>query len=442
LKTIQQLFSFSLMFFCALWFSVPFSVAADNTQNHISGHMLGALPPKPVPFDDYCIEVLGQASTEGVSKEFARQMAIRDALKQASMQTNLSVSTRQEMVDYKVTRDNTRFTSQSKVRNFKILDSGFKKRTFAQQFDEDGKELPVEDASTYQVLLEVCLTEDPQACNNIPGNQLQPKLAVAQVVTTDVYGARDISNLLVGYQHELHRRLPLYNYKNIVKLENGLSLQPFADATPNLDPETLNPVRDRTGAQYLMLTVIRNLSMHNEDYGIVKDIRRFYNYENNPTNRYIEVDYYLVDLVNHQVVEQQRIGYDVEGDVRVGRDRAFGTSAFFKTDTGFVFNQLLNQQVKKATDYLACKPVETQIIDVREGQYILYLSAASGAQVGDEMAVYHKFGRNIRFQGVDLGLDSEPAGFLKIVRIQNKFAVAKVLAKEGEMQVGDIVKSW
>lgn len=411
-----------------------FSALAANTA-------AGSAIPE---FQNFCVIVTGEASTEKHSESFAKQMAIRDALKQASMQSNLSVSSKQEMVDFKLTRENTRFTTHSKVRNFFILSEGAKTLTFEEEFDKDGNELKDEDKDPkiYQVKLQVCLTEDPNACNNVPGNQLQPKLAVAQVVTTDVYGARDISNLLPGYHHELVRRLPLYHYRNIVKIENGVTLQPNGDARPNLDPQILDPVKNQTGAQYLMLTVIRNLSSHNEDPAIVNRVRSFYGFDNEANARYIEVDYYLVDLNQHRLVKEQRIGLTVNGDVRVGRDRAFGTSAFFETSSGFAFNQLLNQQVKGVTDHLACKPVETQIIDIRDDKYILYLSADSGAQVGDEMAVYHRSGMNVRFQGVDLGFDSEPTGFLKIKRINDKFAVAEVVAKEGLIQIGDTVKSW
>lgn len=403
--------------------------------------------------NNHCLVVTGQASLEGVTDEFARQMAIRNGLKLASMQNNLSVSSRQDMKDYSITYDTTRFTTNSKVRKFTILDEGVKKLSDEEMFEQmdepQNPNIPLADAPVtskrkpvYEVKLKVCLTEDPKACNNVPGNQLQPKLVVAQVVTTDEYGARDISNLLVGYQTELMRRFGERQYRNLDKIENGINLQPGADVLPNLAPEILDPIREQTGAQYLLLTVLRSISSHNEDHPVWQNIQRFYNQEIEPNARYLEVDFYLVDLNSLQMVEQKRLGYNVKGKVVVGRDRPFGTSGFFATDTGTVFNQILNEQVAQVSDYINCKPLKTKIIDIRNGEYILHLAAASGVQVGDELAVYHSFGSNVRYQGNDLGGDSVPAGFIKVERIQSNFVIAKELVKENLIEVGDTVSTW
>ncbi|MDX1346889.1 MAG: hypothetical protein R3189_01430, partial [Thiomicrorhabdus chilensis] len=63
-------------------------------------------------------------------------------------------------------------------------------------------------------------------------------------------------------------------------------------------------------------------------------------------------------------------------------------------------------------------------------------------KVGDQLAVYHRQGRAVQFQGVDLGMDESPAAFLKIKRILPRFAVAELVAKKGVVQVGDSVKAW
>lgn len=396
-------------------------------------------------YPKHCVMVTGTASVEGVSEAFARQMAIRNGLKLASMQNNLSIASDQVVKDYTLTKDMTHFTSNSKVSKFIILDEGVKEPEFDSLFNEKGlKKSPeeIEQLKTYQVRMEVCLTEDPYACNNVPGNHYQPKLVIARPVTTDSYGASDISNLLVGYQNELERRLRNKGYQNLTTLEDSSVIDPNQAVGPNLSPEVLDPVRERTGAQFLLLSVIRSASAHNEDPKLWNDIKRFYNREVQPNARYIEVDSYVVDLVNHKVVSQKRKGFDIKGDVVVGRDRPFGTNAFFATDTGMVFHSLLEEQTQAVYGYLNCRPVETRIIDIRDGEYIVFLSRESGAQVGDELAVYHTFGRPVRYQGNDLGADSKPAGFLKIKRIQSKFAVAEILAKEDLIQIGDIVRSW
>lgn len=393
-----------------------------------------------------CVAVTGTASLDGVSEEFARQMAIRNGLKLASMQNNLSISSDQVVTNYTLRKDMTHFTSQSKVSNFVIVEEGVKPPDFDDLFDETGKKIEdpaaLKKLNTYQVKLEVCLTENPQACNNVPGNHLQPKLAIARPVISNSYQARDISNLLIGYQMELENRLKQAGYQNLMTIEESSVVDTRQPIAPNLTPEVLQPIRETTGAQYVLLTVIRSVSAHNEGSETWNKIKRFYNHEINPDARYLEIEYFIVDLVHHVVIAQQREGFDVKGDVEVGRERPFGTNAFFATDTGMVFDVILRQQSNNVFERLKCQPVETQIIDVRDGEYILYLTQASGARVGDEFAVYHRLGRPIRYQGVQLGMDSMPSGFLKITRIQSKFAIAEVLAKQGLMEVGDSVRSW
>ncbi|NCN44213.1 MAG: hypothetical protein GW843_07940 [Thiomicrospira sp.] len=393
-----------------------------------------------------CVLVTGTASLDGVSEDFARQMAIRNGLKLASMQNNLSISSDQVVTNYTLHKDMTHFTSQSKVSNFAIVEEGIKPPAFDDLFDRDGKKIQDPEAirklNTYQVKLEVCLTEDPRACNKVPGNHLQPKLAVARPVIADSYQGRDISNLLTGYHTELERRLKLQGYQNLVALEESTVIDTRQPIAPNLSPEVMEPIRETTGAQYVLLTVIRSISAHNEDSAAWNKIKRFYNHEIKPNVRYLEVEFFVVDLIHNEVVSQQREGFDVKGDVEVGRDRPFGTSAFFATDTGMVFDAILRLQTQGVYNSLKCQPVESQIIDIRDGEYVLYLTRASGARVGDEFAVYHRQGRPVRYQGVRLGSDSTPTGFLKIIRLHSKFAVAEVLAKEGLMEVGDSVRSW
>jgi hypothetical protein len=384
--------------------------------------------------ENMCVDVKGVASTNGVDDSFARKMAIRDALKMASLHNNVNVKTDQSVDQYQVTLDSSRFTSSSKVKGFTVLTEGLE-----DPYDMYGqtKKGPL----NYEVTLNVCLTEDRSVCTDLTGNQYQTRLAVAPVVIAHGNQANDVSNLLMGYQQELERRIKLQGYRNFSLLLEPVDLQPNIIVEPNLDPELLSGIRDRTGAQYLLLTVIRSLSAHQND-GYLNGAKRFYNLEVKPDSRHIEVDWYVLDLMKNRTVHQMRQGFDLQGDVTVGRDRPFGSNAFFATDTGMAFHALLEKQTTDVLDFLHCKPFESQIIDVRNNEYIVYLNSASGAKVGDDLAVYHKTGRPVRINGVNLGTDEVPGAFLKIKRILPKFAIAEVTAKKGIVQVGDLVKAW
>jgi len=381
-----------------------------------------------------CVDVKGSASMEGVDKAFARKMAIRDALKMASMTNNVNVRTDQSVEEYQLTLDSARFTSNSKVKSYTVVSEGL-------EDPEDMYGQTKQGAPNYEVSLNVCLTEEEGICTGLDGHPYQTRLVVAPIVMPHASEARDISNLLLGYQLELERRIKNRGYRNLTVMQESIDLQPNIAVTPNLDLNLLSDIRNKTGGQYLLLTVIRSLSAH-PDNGFLNDAKRFYNLEVKPDSRYIEVDWYLVDLMKNSTVHQARGGFDVKGDVVVGRNKPFGTNAFFSTDTGMSFHALLESQTKNVLSFLHCKPFESQVIDIQNGNYVIYLHEESGAKVGDDLAVYHTAGRPVRFNGQLLGQDQVPGAFLKIKRILPRFAIAELTAKKGVVQIGDVVKTW
>ncbi len=415
-----------------------FCIKSDGNCDEVGGGEK-SLPAKqseisPILVAEPCVEVKGSASMEGVDEAFARKMAIRDALKMASLKNNVKISTDQRVDDYQLTLDSTRFTSHSKIKNYTLVKEGMEN-------PEDMYGQTKEGALNYEVVLNVCLTEEAGLCTGLEGNQYQTRLAIAPVVMPFGSEARDISNLLSGYQLELERRVKHKGYRNLTLLLEPIDLQPNHVVTPNLDPKQLIDIRNKTGAQFLLLTVIRSASAHS-DTGILNTAKRFYDLNVNPEQRYIGLDWYLVDLMSQTMIHQARGEVEVEGDVLVGRDRPFGSGSFFATKTGKAFDGLLNQQTKNVLDALHCKPFESQVIDIQNGEYVIYLHEAAGAKIGDDLAVYHTAGRPIRFGGSELGQDRVPGAFLKIKRILPKFAIAELTAKKGVVQVGDIVKTW
>ncbi len=372
-----------------------------------------------------CVAVTGIASMVGVERAYARQMAIRNGLEIASMQSNLNVSSRQDVENFALKNQASRFTTNSKVERFGIMG-----------------EYADEEQNQYEVELNVCLTEDPNACGNIFGTHYQNRIVVAPVIIENSYEARDIANLLPGYQLELQRRLMEAGYRNLETIEYVQAVEPGRMITPNLSPEVLQPIQDQTGGQFLLMSVVRSASAHSENRSIMDGVRRFYDIEVDPNRRYVELDWYLVDLNKQRIVKQKREGFEIKGDARVGRDRPFGTAAFFKTHTGQAFNAILNQQVDNIGQHMRCELLETEVIDVRNGEYVLFLSEESGVQVGDQLAVYQRSGNPVRFQGRNLGVDEQPSGFLKVKRIMPKFAIAELVAQNGVVQVGDVVRSW
>ncbi|WP_127470432.1 hypothetical protein [Thiomicrorhabdus aquaedulcis] len=437
-KHIDQAWLKAVFKFCSMGLMLSFSLLSVSAcaqtfefEEPVKPLKSQAMQANP----DACVVASGQASSEGVDTQFAKKMAIRDALKAASLKNNVTVKTDQSVENQQLTKDSVRFTSQSKVKNYTILKEGLEERE-----DEYGQ--VKKGALNYQVTLKVCLTEEASACPNLPGNAYQTRVAIGPVVMVKANEANDISNLLFGFQQELDRRMAKQGYQNHVLFDEAVDLQPNVMVAPNLEPEQLNLIRDKTGAQFLLLTVIRSMSSHNEGSNTFNNVKRFYNYEVKNDSRYIEADWYVIDLMRYEIVSQSRGGFDVKGEVYVGRDRPFGTNAFFASDTGIAFHALLEQQTQQVLGFLQCQPLETQIIDVRDGEYIVYLNRASGVKEGDDLAVYNKVGRPVRVNGIDLGTDESPSGFIRIKRMMPKFAVAELTTQKGLVQNGDVVRAW
>ncbi|MBO1928444.1 hypothetical protein J3998_12770 [Thiomicrorhabdus sp. 6S2-11] len=388
--------------------------------------------PKALP---NCFVVKGQAPTKDVAIEFAKKMAIKDALKNATMQRNVEVNSDITLQNQSVLLENDRFVSRSHVESYTLVREGLE-----DPYDMYGQDKPK--PLNYEVELDVCLSSKRGMCQDLNGRSYYPSVVVAPLAVEDVAGARDLRNLVNGYQQELDRRMQDAGQKNVHLLKRSIDVQENRRITPNLDQQLLTNLYNDTGAQYAVLSVLRSAASKREDQGWGTQIQRYYNHALEDDSRYIEVDWYLVDLLDKKVVHQARNGFDVKGHVRVSRDRMFGTNAFFATDTGKAFDQLLKQQADNVLDYLHCKRVASEVIDIRDGKYYLYLNNQSGVQVGDDLAVYHRIGAPVNFAGRNLGSEYEPGAFLKVTELHPDFVVAELEVSKNVVQIGDRVRPW
>lgn len=401
---------------------------------------------KPVPGANQkqpvCLKVRGEASASLGDEAYVRQMAIRDALKTASMQRNVHVYSKQKVDNYQLTHDQSHFTTQSRIQNFEILQEGYRPLTDAEKYDENGILKKGVKPSVYQVILKVCLTEEGVGCKNLPINPYQVRLAIAQPIVMHPGQARDLSQLVLGFQSELVRRLRQQGYQNILALRNAPGFSRLTLIEPNLDYDQLEALQAKAGAQFLLLPVIREVGYEKDSNGVTSAVRHFYLYDDEPNKRYLEVEYFLVDLFDQSIVSQERKGYNIEGDVLVGREKPFGTNAFFETDTGKVFHQLLNEEVQQLLTSLKCERLKARIVEQQGNLYMVQIDQSTGVKVGDQLAVYHLPNRPVRFQNKTLGYDGLPAGFLIVKRVQQHFIVAELVGKKQPIAIGDLVQAW
>ncbi|UCG19150.1 MAG: flagellar assembly protein T N-terminal domain-containing protein, partial [Thiotrichales bacterium] len=185
-----------------------------------------------------CVEVEGVAQIEQGDLAYARQMAIRDALAQAALSTNVRVNAQSETQNFTLTRQSAQFAAQQRVTSMKVLSE-------------------VQEGNTIRVSVSACLTDEAKVCPNYIARYV-PKVAIASVAVQDEYSVKDILDVAPGYQGELFNRLWSSGQRNVELLHTASDLYVGRPIVPNLSSTMLQTASDRTLAQYLVLTVIRS----------------------------------------------------------------------------------------------------------------------------------------------------------------------------------------
>ena len=383
-------------------------------------------------------QVKGIASISSGDNVFVRQMAIRNALEQAVMQAGVAIDLDQRLdMGQGVTQQQSRFRSRARVTRYQLL---------SEDIDDE--------ADALTVTLAVCVEpidglSDSQSvigasCALPLDMNYQNRVAVLPPLVEFPDQARDIANLVLGLQTDILRKLNQQGWQNIAPYDVAQTLQPGLLITPNLSPDALLPIQEQTGAQYALFTVVRSLAAQNTDSRILNHIRRSYDFEVRPNHRFVELEWYLVDLDQQQIRHQQRAGHQFAGSARVGRDKPVGTAAFLATPTGKALDQVVTEQVDSVMATLQCLPLDVPVLEVRGDDVVVYLHQQSGVRVGDQLAWYSLEGAQVRFQGRVLGTDTLPAGFVEVVRLAGQFAVVRVVGQRdgARIALGDRLRSW
>ncbi len=370
-----------------------------------------------------CVEVEGVAQIEQGDLAYARQMAIRDALAQAALSTNVRVNAQSETQNFALTRQSAQFAAQQRVTSMKVLSE-------------------VQEGNTIRVSVSACLTDEAKVCPNYIARYV-PKVAIASVAVQDEYSVKDILDVAPGYQGELFNRLWSSGQRNVELLHTASDLYVGRPIVPNLSSTMLQTASDRTLAQYLVLTVIRSADWEVEQSAVAGEIRKAFRFDKEPTQRTVSVEWYVIDLIQERLLVQgnafKKVG---DADVRVGRDKPFASRQFFVTPTGKLFDYVLNEQVASIQESLACAPISATIAEVNQDKVVVPISIDSGVVQGDVLAVYSRTSRPYRIGAIELGTDLEPTAFIRVQKVLPRFIVGQFEGKKGLVQAGDIVKSW
>lgn len=362
----------------------------------------------------------------------SRDDAIRDALRQASLQVGGSIHSSQMLVDGLVTQDQTQLKTNGQFRHVRVLNEKLHN-------------------GIIEVKIRAEIIEGGQ-CKTNQGNGYRKAVAVAGFALQNpkdavLGGLYNIEQRLSGVlsktlnaRHRLHAmdsghvllfssvdRAPS-SQNNLQRLTNGVELAKVL------------------GAQFVISGVIRDLAMINPD----ADVERIWDIpldsiglSRDKRDRNFVLDVYVHDGISGSLMFQNTYATSGRWEYDNYKRTGFATPEFWKVDYGMQVKSLLSKVVNDLNQNLGCQPYMAKIIHT-EGDYVKVDTGGSvGMRPGDELTVF----RTSTFYN----LDQEAMTQLKdtkvkatITQVQPKFAIAKLNKTPSRyaIQREDVMVAW
>lgn len=354
-------------------------------------------------------EGMAQIDANGLGK--ARQAAIEDALRKADEDAGMSVvSSEIRSGDGKIT-ETSRYRALGRAANPRVL-----------------KEWREDNTLYVRIRAEVVARDDSLS--------YRKKIAVTQFHVVQPLQVQDIDNIWNGYPNTLLQRLersgmflPVYASGGLGRLELPL------DRPQNR--EAVRMLAEQSGAQFVVSGIIHDAGADIAD-GMLQRVLR-----GKPDSRRIEVEVFLHDGLTGAVISRFRGVEAMQGNAQPGRDKPFGSAAFFATDFGAAMARLIDRHVQSMVNELGRLPFIAKIVRIEDERLFFDAGATSGIEVGDRFMLYTlspvteaaELGNNRL-----LGIAEKPAATLTIRQVQPLFSVGVAEAQPRKIQIGDMIR--
>ena len=372
------------------------------------------------------VAVMGNDITE------SRDDAIRDALRQASLQVGGSIHSSQMLVDGLVTQDQTSLKTNGQFRHVRVLQekmiNGILEVKVRAEFIEGGQ------------------------CETNQGNGYRKAVAIAG------FALQNPKDAVMGGLNNIEQRLPgvLSNTLNgrhrLHAMDSGhvllFSSVDRAPSSQNNLQRLTNSVElaKELGAQFVVSGVIRDLAMINPE----ADSKQIWDtplelvgLNREERDRNFVLDVYVHDGISGSLMFQNTYATSGVWEHDDFKRTGFATPEFWKVDYGKQVKNLLIEVVEDLNENLGCQPYMAKIIDT-QGDYVrLDTGGSVGMRPGDELTVF----RTSTFYN----LDQDALTQLKdtkvkavITQVQPRFAIAKLNKTPSRyaIQREDVLVAW
>ena len=362
------------------------------------------------------VEAEGNAVITDAGTGTARQLAIKDAIRQAAIQAGAQVTTSSMMSESVVVSDNVKIRATAVVKDMVVLD-----------------EWRNDDEDIYYVVIRAYVEDangaDMQGALN---TRYRRKVAVTQFAVSDRSQIVDMPGIEVSLPQELMRRLTLN--RQVIGVDGTQYLLPLSGdpysglgQTPR---QLIVQLADRLGAQFIVTGTIR-------DMGVTKHplwVRL----------RHVELETQLWDGISGTIISQERVNASVRQDLPFifPTTQPVLTDKFFAAPIGKQINVLLNALVNRVADSVYRLPFMARVIKSEGSKVYLDVGSISQIKVGDVFMAYKLATEPLldANKQIFFGYEETPASSIVIKTVQPRFAVGELQGGNTRLFAGDTIR--
>lgn len=364
-----------------------------------------------LPLQAAAIEAEGIAVIDAGGIEQARQMAIRDAVRQASMQGGASIESAELVSAGGVAYESSRMRGTDDMNKVRVLREW-----------RDGD------------FLHVLIRADSQPAAATSRGYKKKIVATAFTVYKSLQ-VEDLDDIWNGFPRELLRRLDSTN-KFLPKVSK-FSLPADARGVPfEAGGESIRQLAQQTESQFVISGGILDAGTSTDSKWLgLSETRK----------RRFEVEVFVHDGMTGALVGHHRIERAIAGEVKVGSDKPFGSAAFFATEYGRNVDWVMQELTSAILADLERLPFTAKIVRMHGGKIFLDAGASSLLAPGDKLVAYRRKDEpavTALVVNAEYGVPEAPVATLSITQVQPLFSIGElsVDAKSSGLRVGDLVR--
>jgi hypothetical protein len=373
---------------------------------------------------------VGHAQIEG-DMEFARDLAYRRALRDATLQANVRVTSTEIAQNGYITQDNIRMQSNAEFGLIDVVSEEVKGNVL-----------------TMKVRAEIA----PEPfCTPSKSQNYNKRVAVLG------FSRQKMDEATLGHLDAIEREMPqrialtMGSYGG-VRVKPATHIGIYPDITnapsrtmPDYTVAELSRIGRDLGVQYVISGVIRDMS-HKGEYQreelLVEPLLDFV-LGSEPMVRRISVDVYVYEAYSGALVH--RTAYSDEGKWTESEfsKAGFGSQNFWKTDYGFAVERVIENISQDMAMLMNCQPFIAEILQAEGNQLRINAGALDGLRPGDTLTVYRTKEHYEHPIRTDASM-SRVETTVRVGQVQPHFAFAEITGDLPvlQIQMRDLVVAW